>query len=63
MPEPQEKAGVEIGYEELPNEAELDQQLYKSLFVVFIVDLSGSMSGNKMDITKQALQLFIKSLP
>jgi len=31
--------------------------------VIFIVDRSGSMSGSKMDITKQALQLFIKSIP
>jgi len=30
---------------------------------VFIVDRSGSMEGEKMETTKQALILFIKSLP
>ena len=30
---------------------------------VFIVDRSGSMDGESMDITKEALILFLKSLP
>ncbi|CDW74221.1 UNKNOWN [Stylonychia lemnae] len=30
---------------------------------VFLVDRSGSMKGNKMDMTLEALRLFIKSLP
>jgi hypothetical protein len=30
---------------------------------VFIVDRSGSMSGQKMEMTKEALKLFIQSLP
>jgi len=30
---------------------------------VFIVDRSGSMSGSKMETTKDALILFLKSLP
>lgn len=30
---------------------------------IFIVDRSGSMSGRKMDMTKEALKLFIQSLP
>ena len=30
---------------------------------VFIVDRSGSMSGNRMSITRDAMKLFIKSLP
>jgi len=30
---------------------------------VFIVDRSGSMSGGKMETTKEALVLFLKSLP
>ena len=29
----------------------------------FLVDRSGSMSGRRMEITKEALKLFIKSLP
>jgi uncharacterized protein YegL len=37
--------------------------MLKNLFVIFIVDRSGSMSGEKMRITKEALQLFIKSVP
>ena len=31
--------------------------------MVFLVDRSGSMAGTKMNLTKQALQLFMKSLP
>ena len=30
---------------------------------IFVVDRSGSMTGQRMDITKQALKLFIQSLP
>ncbi len=30
---------------------------------IFIVDRSGSMGGKKMDMTKEALKLFIQSLP
>ena len=31
--------------------------------IVFLVDQSGSMSGQKMEVTKDALKLFLKSLP
>lgn len=30
---------------------------------IFIVDRSGSMSGSRMEVTKEALKLFLKSLP
>lgn len=64
QPQPQDGAkAIEVLYEDIPVEAELEQKIYQNLFVIFLVDRSGSMSGKKMDITKQALQLFVKSLP
>jgi Mg-chelatase subunit ChlD len=30
---------------------------------VFIVDRSGSMSGRRMEVTKDAMKLFMQSLP
>jgi Mg-chelatase subunit ChlD len=30
---------------------------------IFVVDRSGSMEGRRIEITKEALKLFIKSLP
>lgn len=36
----------------------MDQYLF-----IFLVDRSGSMSGSRMDLTKEALKLFIQSLP
>ena len=35
----------------------------KGNFFIFIVDRSGSMSGSSMRTTKDALTLFLKSLP
>ena len=30
---------------------------------IFLIDQSGSMEGNRMDISKKALELFLQSLP
>ncbi len=38
-------------------------QMEKDNIFIFIVDRSGSMSGQKMDMTNEALKLFIQSLP
>jgi len=39
---------------------ELEPKLYE---YVFLIDRSGSMSGNPMDLAVQALKLFLHSLP
>ncbi|TNV85496.1 hypothetical protein FGO68_gene972 [Halteria grandinella] len=65
-PDPQDLMGasaIQIDHEDLPMEADLPNKLIQNFFVIFLVDRSGSMSGKKMDITKEALHLFIKSLP
>jgi len=53
---------------ELPvisNEAPEETQLAvgAEFCFIFVVDRSGSMAGRRMDITKEAMKLFIKSLP
>ncbi|MFO0117312.1 MAG: hypothetical protein ACK521_06760 [bacterium] len=35
----------------------------RDFLYVFIVDRSGSMEGNRIKITRDAMKLFIKSLP
>jgi Mg-chelatase subunit ChlD len=35
----------------------------KDFCFVFLVDRSGSMSGSRIEVTKEALKLFIQSLP
>ena len=37
--------------------------MVKESVYIFLVDRSGSMSGSKMEMTKEALKLFIQSLP
>ncbi|CDW76097.1 UNKNOWN [Stylonychia lemnae] len=62
LPEPQE-SDIQIYRDELPQDMDVDPRLLKKFLVVFLVDRSGSMSGEKMKITNQALVLFLKSLP
>jgi von Willebrand factor A domain-containing protein 5 len=38
-------------------------QVKEESVFIFLVDRSGSMSGKKMEMTKEALKLFIQSLP
>ena len=47
--------------QEAPEEAELTKG--EEFCFIFLVDRSGSMSGRRMEITKEALKLFIQSLP
>ena len=48
-----------IQYEPLEDEI----KMANDITYVFVVDRSQSMSGIKMEITKEALQLFLQSLP
>lgn len=64
-PQPQD-AEMEIVENEKPEEVDaisIPGQAESDNVFVFIVDRSGSMSGKKMDMTKEALKLFIQSLP
>jgi len=47
--------------EEAPDEIELTKG--EEFCFIFLVDRSGSMAGSRMKITKEALKLFIQSLP
>lgn len=44
-------------------ETPVDEELDFEHFFVFIVDRSGSMGGERIEITKKALELFMQSLP
>jgi len=35
----------------------------EDFFYVFVVDRSGSMSGRRIEMTKEAMKLFMQSLP
>lgn len=45
------------------DERDIDSSLASKNIFTFIVDRSGSMTGEKMEITKESLKLFIQSLP
>jgi len=49
----------------LTNEEPISAELSKGedFCFIFLVDRSGSMSGSRIEITKEALNLFIQSLP
>jgi len=44
-------------------ENDVDNSLASNNVYNFIVDRSASMGGEKMEITRQSLKLFIQSLP
>jgi Mg-chelatase subunit ChlD len=61
--EPQEE--IYFTENERPEEEDLilpSEKGVKTLFI-FLVDRSGSMNGRKMEMTKEALNLFLQSLP
>jgi hypothetical protein len=63
-PNPQDE--LEIVENERPEEQDsvaIPGQMDKDNLFIFIVDRSGSMGGQKMEMTKEALKLFIQSLP
>ena len=65
-PQPQDAISITFHEEEELDDTDIDPTLEKELAktcYVFLVDRSGSMSGRAMDITKQALNRFIQSLP
>jgi len=59
QPQPQEE--FEVLQDEEPESASLSKG--DEFFYVFIVDRSGSMSVRRIEVTKDAMKLFIKSLP
>eukprot|EP00347_Sterkiella_histriomuscorum_P020995 403335667 len=62
-PEPQE-AKIQVQYDEIPQETVVDVNRFsQKTLAIFIVDRSGSMEGQKMQITNQSLMLFLQSLP
>ena len=58
-PQPQEESEVLV--DEQPESTTLTKG--EDFFYIFIVDRSGSMSGRRMEVTKDAMKLFMQSLP
>lgn len=61
-PQPQDQE-LETAENEKPEELDAAVDESKDNVFFFIVDCSGSMSGSKIEMTKEALELFIQSLP
>jgi len=55
-------AGLEVESDGKPEAAEVENYGSKNLFI-FLVDRSGSMWGERIGITAEALKLFLLSLP
>ena len=65
MPNFEEKTTKETVFledEEL-EEGDLPANFECDYSYIFLVDRSGSMRGNRMEITKEAMKLFMKSIP
>ncbi|CDW82813.1 UNKNOWN [Stylonychia lemnae] len=62
---PQSQEETEIVVDKRPDEVDISfpKSDENRMVFIFIVDRSGSMIGNKMEMTLKALRLFIKSLP
>ena len=58
-PQPQEEC--EVLQDEQPESTSLTNG--SDFFFVFIVDRSGSMGGKRIEVTKEAMKLFMRSLP
>ena len=58
-PQPQED--MEVLEDEEPESSVLTNG--EDFLYVFIIDRSGSMSGRRMEVTKDAMKLFMQSLP
>lgn len=56
--EPQD---VDIKYDEEPDSSEIWSK--EQFCFIFLVDRSGSMRGNRIEMAKSALRIFIRSLP
>jgi Mg-chelatase subunit ChlD len=58
-PQPQEE--FEVKHDEQPDSTNLIKG--EDFLFVFLVDRSGSMSGKRINVTREAMQFFIQSLP